>query len=90
MPAKYAKTLTVTTAGAFYTPPPNNQGKVRIQNLDGTNAVWLALGRDHTAAGAEADDTVRIGPGEQYITDWLARHHLLAISANVKVLVESL
>lgn len=90
MPAKYAKTMTVVSAGAnFYAPPPQGSGMIRFHNLDTTNPVWLALGRD-TVSAAEGDDSVRIGPGEQYITSWLSRHNLVAVGADVKVLVEAL
>lgn len=84
-----SKTVALSTTASAVTPPPTVTGGMsRIQNLDSTNAVWLSINPAVTAA-AEADDCIRIGPGEQYITTRFTTHSLIAAAGTPKVLIES-
>lgn len=91
MASTLSKTATLSTTAAAVTPPATNiGGRSRIQNLSATAGenIWLSLNPAVTAA-VEADDCIRIGPGEQYTTSRLGSHSMIAAVGTPKVLIES-
>lgn len=86
--AVLAQTVTLATASTAFTPPTHGERfLVRMENLDGANACWVNIGGG--VAAAEADDCVRIAPGQSYYARYRASYAGIAITAAVKLLLEA-
>lgn len=90
--AVFAKTVTISSAGATnFTFPDGECIYFRVQNLDGSNNVWVNI--NGGTAAENDDDCIRVGPGEnRYITRLGTAPvvSMLAITGDCDVLVEAM
>lgn len=88
--AVVSRTQSVNTTDTTVTVPTKNLGFIRATNLDASNGVWIRVdGTGSAASVAEADENIFLGPGKTRILPYQTQYHMIAITAAVKVLLDS-
>lgn len=85
--AKLAKTVTIGIVSTNFTPPDDKDFLVRMENLDGTDSCWINL--IGGTAAAEADECIRIDPGQSYYARYMASYEGISTGVALQLLLDS-